>query len=152
MCITNTHTISRKIIEQPNSFFFCNTGAWTQGLHLELLHQPFWLRTMILLISASWVARITGMSHQHLLNNLFLFYNFNVSTCIYIWSKWILKDVSVCCTEGFVDRKKVGIAWHSGKVLAETWAFSSSGLGGSCPSTTCISGYISMHTSLQLPQ
>jgi hypothetical protein len=24
-----------------------------------------WLQTSILLISASWVARITGMSHQH---------------------------------------------------------------------------------------
>jgi hypothetical protein len=21
-------------------FFFCGTGAWTQGLHLEPLHQP----------------------------------------------------------------------------------------------------------------
>jgi hypothetical protein len=27
---------------------------------------PDWLWTEILLISASWVARITGMSHQHL--------------------------------------------------------------------------------------
>jgi hypothetical protein len=62
-------------------FFFCSTGAWTQGLHLEPLHQPYackgffmigflelfclgWLWTMILLISASWVARITGVSHQ----------------------------------------------------------------------------------------
>jgi hypothetical protein len=26
---------------------------------------PGWLRTTILLISASWVARITGVSHQH---------------------------------------------------------------------------------------
>jgi hypothetical protein len=26
---------------------------------------PGWLRTMILLISASWVARITGVSHWH---------------------------------------------------------------------------------------
>jgi hypothetical protein len=58
-------------------------GAWTQGLHLEPLHQPFfvegffrdrvswivcpgWLWTVILLISASWVARITGVSHWHL--------------------------------------------------------------------------------------
>jgi hypothetical protein len=64
------------------SFFFYGAGIWTQGLHLEPLHQPFivmsffwdrvswticlgWLRTMILLISASWVARITGMSHRH---------------------------------------------------------------------------------------
>jgi hypothetical protein len=27
---------------------------------------PGWLQTMILLISASWVARIIGLSHQHL--------------------------------------------------------------------------------------
>jgi hypothetical protein len=61
-------------------FFFCSTGVWTQGLHLEPLHQPFfvmrffwhrvsqticpcWFQTMILLISVSWVARITGVSH-----------------------------------------------------------------------------------------
>jgi hypothetical protein len=59
-------------------FFFCATGVWTQGLHLELLYQPSfvkvfffcfffwdtgsgtncpgWLRTAILLISASCVA------------------------------------------------------------------------------------------------
>jgi hypothetical protein len=64
-------------------FLFCATGVWTQGLHLEPLHQPFfmmgffqdrvswticsiWLWTIILLISASWVVRITGMSHQYL--------------------------------------------------------------------------------------
>jgi hypothetical protein len=34
------------------------------GAH-ELFTQG-WLQTSILLISASWVARITGMSHQHL--------------------------------------------------------------------------------------
>jgi hypothetical protein len=63
--------------------FFCvgGTGAWPQGLHLEPLHRPFfvmgifeigshgsiclgWLQTAILLISSSWVARITGVSHQ----------------------------------------------------------------------------------------
>jgi hypothetical protein len=60
-------------------FFFCGTGAWTQGLHLEWLHQPYfseeffetwsrgticpdWLWTTILV---SWVARITGTSHWH---------------------------------------------------------------------------------------
>jgi hypothetical protein len=59
----------------------CNTGAWAQGLQLETLQPglfckqffqdrvsrvicPGWLWTVILLISASWVARITGMSHQ----------------------------------------------------------------------------------------
>jgi hypothetical protein len=31
---------------------------------LELFAQG-WLQTLILLISAFWVARITGMSHQH---------------------------------------------------------------------------------------
>jgi hypothetical protein len=62
-------------------FFFCGRGAWTQGLHFEPLHQPLfcdgcfpdrvsqaiclgWLWTAILLLSASWVARITGVSHQ----------------------------------------------------------------------------------------
>jgi hypothetical protein len=53
--------------------FVLGTGTWTQGLHLEPLHQSFfvmgffqdrvsrtifpgWLQTKILLISASWVA------------------------------------------------------------------------------------------------
>jgi hypothetical protein len=64
----------------PHFFFFCGTGVWTQDLHLEPLHQPYfhevlfwdrvsqticqgWHQTEILLISASWVTRITGMSH-----------------------------------------------------------------------------------------
>jgi hypothetical protein len=63
-------------------FFFCGPGAWTQSLNLEPLHQPYfcegffkigshrtiypgWFWTMILLISTSWVARITGVSHRH---------------------------------------------------------------------------------------
>jgi hypothetical protein len=62
--------------------FFCSTRAWTQGLHLEPLHQPYfcagffkigscrticlgWLSTAILLIFASWIVRITGVSHLH---------------------------------------------------------------------------------------
>jgi hypothetical protein len=62
-----------KIIRLCDFFFsFCCTRAWIQGLHLEPLHQPLfcdgffwdtvswticpgWLRTTILLISASWV-------------------------------------------------------------------------------------------------
>jgi hypothetical protein len=55
------------------------TGVWTQGLHLEALHQPCdsflkigscelfawgWFWTVILLIPASWVARMTGVGHQ----------------------------------------------------------------------------------------
>jgi hypothetical protein len=59
----------------------CGTGVWTQGLHLEPLHQPFfvmgfvqdrvvwticlgWPQTMILLSFVSWVARLTGVSPQ----------------------------------------------------------------------------------------
>jgi hypothetical protein len=62
-------------------YFFCSTGVWTQDLHLKPLHQPLfcdgyfqnralwticlgWLWSMILQISAFWVARIIGMSHQ----------------------------------------------------------------------------------------
>jgi hypothetical protein len=68
---------------QKNTFFsFCNTTVWTRSLHLEPLHKPFlwwvffpdrvslfplgWLGTTILLIFASWVARITVVSHWHL--------------------------------------------------------------------------------------
>jgi hypothetical protein len=61
-------------------YFFHSAEAWTQGLHLEPLHDHFfdgffqdkvlqticqsWLWTVILLMSASWVARITGMSYR----------------------------------------------------------------------------------------
>jgi hypothetical protein len=67
-----------------NSMFvclFCSTGVWTQGLHLDSLHLPFfvmgyleigfcelfawgWLWTEIPHISSSWVIRIKGVSHQ----------------------------------------------------------------------------------------
>jgi hypothetical protein len=64
-----------------HTFFFHGAGVWTQGLHLEPLHQLLfvvdyfqdrvsgtvcmgWLWTMILLISASWVVRITAFSHS----------------------------------------------------------------------------------------
>jgi hypothetical protein len=70
-------------------FFFWCAGVWTQGLHLEPLHQPFfcdgifqdrvswticldWFWTVILLISASCVARITGVSHRYPAWNSFL--------------------------------------------------------------------------------
>jgi hypothetical protein len=62
--------------------YFCSAGVWTQGLHLEPQHHQAplfcagffrdrvlqtiwlgWLRTTVLLISVSWVARITGVSH-----------------------------------------------------------------------------------------
>jgi hypothetical protein len=64
-------------------FVFCGTGVWIQGLHLKPLHQPFfmvgfffeigsqelfpqgWLWITILLISASWVDKITGVNHWH---------------------------------------------------------------------------------------
>jgi hypothetical protein len=67
------------------TYISCGAAVWTEGIHLEPLHQPFfgvcdgffqdrvsrticlgWIWTMILLIAASWVARITGMNHWHL--------------------------------------------------------------------------------------
>jgi hypothetical protein len=66
-------------LSYPLVIFFFSTRVWTQGLHLEPLHQSFFvcdrvlqticwgcLWTAILLISASWVARISGMSHWYL--------------------------------------------------------------------------------------
>jgi hypothetical protein len=57
----------------------CGTRVWSQGLHFEPLCQHFsdfffrdrvswtiylgWLWTLILLLSAFWVTRITGVSH-----------------------------------------------------------------------------------------
>jgi hypothetical protein len=75
-------------------FFFCRLRVWSQGLYLKPLQQPFLvmsffqekvLRTISLgwplkprssLISASWVARIIGVSHQlgaELLHTLLFF-------------------------------------------------------------------------------
>jgi hypothetical protein len=77
------------IVEIFNFFYFDGTGAWTRGLtiarqmlyHLSYSINPFcvgyfeiwihklsldWPWTMILLISVSWLARITSRSHQHL--------------------------------------------------------------------------------------
>jgi hypothetical protein len=58
-------------------FFFCNIGVWTQDLHLEPLHQHFFVMDFFffeigshklfawqILRTASWVARITGVSHR----------------------------------------------------------------------------------------
>jgi hypothetical protein len=73
--------------------YFWSTGAWTQGLHLEPLHQPcfcdafFWDRVsqdylprlVLNWTSASWVARITGVSHQQLA--IYLFFWDRVSLC-----------------------------------------------------------------------
>jgi hypothetical protein len=39
--ITKLHPSSRRYSFFFLFFFFCSTGAWTQGLHLEPLHQPF---------------------------------------------------------------------------------------------------------------
>jgi hypothetical protein len=63
-------------------FFSCSTRIWTQGLHLEPIPANFcdeffrdkflwticpgWLWPVILLISASWVARIIGVSPKNL--------------------------------------------------------------------------------------
>jgi hypothetical protein len=83
-------------------YLIFSIGVWTQDLLPESCHQPFffvmvvffqtsciqgWLWTLVLLISAPWVAKITGVSHLaswppfwqmsntlHLLW-LFLFYN-----------------------------------------------------------------------------
>jgi ABC-type Fe3+ transport system permease subunit len=43
--------------------YFWDRVSWTICLS--------WLQTVILLISASWVARITGVSHWHLAENNF---------------------------------------------------------------------------------
>jgi hypothetical protein len=87
-CWSSSHQASQEVLPLEQSlpvarcfFFFFSTGVWTQGLHLEPLHQPFfvrvfwemvsgticpgWLWTMIFLISASQVARITGVSYRH---------------------------------------------------------------------------------------
>jgi hypothetical protein len=70
-------------------FIYCGTGAWTQGLHLESLHQLFfvkcflemgshelfvgdWLWPITLLLSAFWVARIRGSSHRRQAHNVLL--------------------------------------------------------------------------------
>jgi hypothetical protein len=80
-------------------FFFCSTRVWTQGLHLEPYSRallaffavgffrdrvshttcPGWLQTTTLL--TSWVARITGMSHQTCCNFFFLIHHNAQKSC-----------------------------------------------------------------------
>jgi hypothetical protein len=68
--------------------FFCGTGFELRAYTLSYSTSPFfvmgffkivsqtvcsgWLQTEMLLVSASWVARITGMSHQHPTECMFL--------------------------------------------------------------------------------
>jgi hypothetical protein len=83
LCYWLMYLVEYTFIIRVCSFLGVGTGTWTQAPHLEPFHQPYfcegffrdrvcwticpgWLRTEILLISASWVARITGMSHWHL--------------------------------------------------------------------------------------
>jgi hypothetical protein len=88
----------------------CGSGVWTQGLHLEPLHQPCfydgffqdrvsrticldWHRTMIFLISASRVARIISMSHWCPAKFLFLYWHFknHLSSWVY-WYVPVIPD------------------------------------------------------------
>jgi hypothetical protein len=73
-------------LSSSNYFFPYSTGLWPQDHHLESIQKPFFVMgffqvsssqtiflgwiPLILLISASWVARITGISHKWLLDSL----------------------------------------------------------------------------------
>jgi hypothetical protein len=95
------------------TFFSCGTRVWTQSLTLarqvllplEPLRHPFfcdgffpdrvlwtiylcWFRTAILLISASWVARITGRSHWHLKTLLYCRAVKKKASGLKVWLKW----------------------------------------------------------------
>jgi hypothetical protein len=84
--------------------FFCGAGAWTQALHLEHSTSPFfvmgffeigfhklfawgWLQTVILLISVSWVPRITGVNHC---TRSLLFFFFGDRVLLYSLA-WLIK-------------------------------------------------------------
>jgi hypothetical protein len=93
--------------DSKNSFVFAGTGVWTQGFslaklllwHLSHTSSPFysgyfkdgvswticpgWLPTEILQISASQVARIIGMSHQHSLKKTVFSLSFADLTQLY---------------------------------------------------------------------
>jgi hypothetical protein len=115
------------ICKNPMSLFFCGSEVWTQGLHLEPLHQslfvmgfvkigsrelfcPGWLETLILLISASWVVRITGMSHWCLTICLFIIplYTseivlvFNRKSYTHIWFSCPNNGIWVVCFPGLL--------------------------------------------------
>jgi hypothetical protein len=123
LCMSRTHVLGGEggrgrgqyssLFLRPNIYFyyinylFCGTGAWTQDLHLEPLHQSFfcdgffqdrvswticlgWFPTMISLISASWEARITGMSHwcQHTCIGAWLIFIFFYLIFIFLSTLW----------------------------------------------------------------
>jgi hypothetical protein len=92
-----TQVLGLQMCTTTLGYVFFSTGARIQGLYLEPLHQPlycdglFWARgswsiclgwpqTSIILISASWIAGITGVSHWCLAwLGCFFFFN---SLCI----------------------------------------------------------------------
>jgi hypothetical protein len=100
-------------------FFFCGAGVWTQGLHLEPLHQPFLWWFFVFFEtesqelfawagfelwsswSASWVTRITGVSHRCLASSVII----DGTTVVYCQS---LTNLSSC-----VLRDIVLTAWCS---------------------------------------
>jgi hypothetical protein len=92
-------------------FFFCSTGIWSQDLHLKPLHQHFfvigvfkigfhelfvpdWLQTAILLISVSWVTRITGKSVvpcQFMIFESYFGADAIIISCLLHKKKWLKK-------------------------------------------------------------
>jgi hypothetical protein len=114
-------------------FFFCavlgfelRASPWAtppalfcDGIFWDRVSQticPGWLRTTILLISAYWVARITGMSHWHLASNILLFYRF----CLCTYSFWEAVDSlsSYHLIKLFHTSQKEKIGW---KEIWEGW-------------------------------
>jgi hypothetical protein len=64
-CTVNIYYITKKFFyELLHFFFFFSSEIGSHGTICQ-----GWLQTMILLISASWVPRITGVSHQHSANS-----------------------------------------------------------------------------------
>jgi hypothetical protein len=95
-------------------YLFCGTKIWPQGLCLEPLHQPFchgffqvrvlrticldWLWSLSSWISASWVARITGVSHRppayFILPFLFFWHSASLCSSGWPWTCGPLASVS----------------------------------------------------------
>jgi hypothetical protein len=117
-------------------FFFGGTGVWTQGLMLATppvlfcvgyfwdrvsFFCPGWPPTVVLLISAFWVAGITGVNHRHPTWSVLW------HTEVFKFEKFILSNFYfVACVFGVTSKESFlnSVSWSFSSVLSYYYFYS----------------------------